>query len=339
MAIASWAYSFSLTVTEPPTGSQIRFDAAAPYTAVTKVWVRYLTADGIDVFRGLMTTAPDSALYLQDKDDHTRFVHFTTIGAAIDKGGYVEIPVVWQETGAALVAQLSELVIKDPAPAPPEPWPEPPPPSVVWIGAPAVQPLIRSVLALPIATEPLTLDDGKLRAGLDWPAGDPRDQLMLGFISAARQQVEADTALAVAEQTRDLLFDTLPSELVEWRELPSQSSPLTSVTALSWADSNGVIIALDPTAYTITISNAGLLISVPLPPASAVRWILRIVAGFGGATPAQTIPPALLQAVGLLTAHYATLGRDLATIERGTLDIIPQGYDALISAYRPETLV
>jgi hypothetical protein len=41
----------------------------------------------------------------------------------------------------------------------------------------------------------------------------------------------------------------------------------------------------------------------------------------------------------LLIAHYATLGRDLATIERGTLDEIPQGYRDLMAPYAPVMVI
>src|SRR5258705_9577128 len=68
----------------------------------------------------------------------------------------------------------------------------------------AVAPHAVSVLVTPPALEPLTLDQGKLRAGLDWVAGDPRDALMTGFIQAARSQVEQDTGLALLTQTRDV---------------------------------------------------------------------------------------------------------------------------------------
>jgi uncharacterized phiE125 gp8 family phage protein len=199
-----------------------------------------------------------------------------------------------------------------------------------WAAAPTPRPIIRSVLAQPIAAEPLTLDEGKLRAGLDWTAGDPRDELMLGFISAARQQVEQDTGLALPVQTRDLFCDVLPSA-VPWRQLPAQSSPLTAVTTVTAVDSLGAQTVLDPTAYTVTITNDTFTLAVPTPPADTQRWIVRITSGF------PTLPPSLLQAVGLLTGHYATVGRDLSIDER-RIGLTPLGYTDTIRAWIVEVL-
>ena len=57
------------------------------------------------------------------------------------------------------------------------------------------------MLTVPPVLEPLTLTEAKLRAGLDWAPGDPRDALMTSFIQAARSQVERDTGIALLEQT------------------------------------------------------------------------------------------------------------------------------------------
>jgi hypothetical protein len=45
----------------------------------------------------------------------------------------------------------------------------------------------------------------------------------------------------------------------------------------------------------------------------------------------------LVQAVGLLTAHYATLGRDLAL--SGTMTPVPMGYEEAIAPYRLIVLI
>ena len=70
-------YSYSTATTAPPGTDQIRFDAGAPYTAVTKVWIRTITADGQDVYRGLLIVPTGSTILVQDKNDHTavRAVH------------------------------------------------------------------------------------------------------------------------------------------------------------------------------------------------------------------------------------------------------------------------
>ena len=71
MAILTYTYQFSTATTEPPTGSQLRLDADV-LTGAQKVWVRYLTADGVDAFFALMSSKAGWTISIQDKDDHTR---------------------------------------------------------------------------------------------------------------------------------------------------------------------------------------------------------------------------------------------------------------------------
>jgi Collagen triple helix repeat (20 copies) len=93
------AYKFSTATTQPPTNSQIRFDTGYPYTAVTKVWVHNSGSDGSDMHSALMLQPSGSTLYVQDDTDHTKYARFTTTGAAVDKGAYVEFPVTWMADG------------------------------------------------------------------------------------------------------------------------------------------------------------------------------------------------------------------------------------------------
>ena len=57
------------------------------------------------------------------------------------------------------------------------------------------------MLITPPILEPLTLAEAKLRAGVEWASGDPREPMLLGFVQAARSQVERDTGIALLEQT------------------------------------------------------------------------------------------------------------------------------------------
>jgi hypothetical protein len=66
-------------------------------------------------------------------------------------------------------------------------------------------------------------------------------------------------------------------------------------------------------------------------------WVIRVVAGWTSVAALTTAAPLLVHAVGLLTAHYATLGRDLASLEPASE--IPQGYADVISAYVPVVVV
>lgn len=192
---------------------------------------------------------------------------------------------------------------------------------MAFIVAPWAQPRsVSSVLVVPPAEEPLTLDEAKLRAGLYWVSPDPRDDMMKEFIAAARQQVEQDTGLALLMQTREITV--APLAAVDVLPLPTQALPLISITDL---DGNPI----DPATYTVQ------------PDTWTVRWNtpitagVRIVSGWETAGALKQDAPLLYQAVALLTAHFATLGRDLASVGHGpSMAITPYGYDEAIGPYR-----
>lgn len=183
--------------------------------------------------------------------------------------------------------------------------------------------------------EPLTLAEGKLRAGLDWTTGDARDALMSGFISAARAKVEQDTGLALLTQVRDVYYDAIGGAVLA---LPSQSKPLQAVVSVSSVDTDGVTNVLatdqylvDTASGRIGLSDAG---AWPTDLRTFQPYVVRIVAGYASIA---AIPPLLIHAVGLLTAHFATLGRDLASVDQASL--VPMGYEDAIAAYVPVTVV
>lgn len=185
-----------------------------------------------------------------------------------------------------------------------------------------------------IAVEPLTLAEGKLRAGLDWEDGDARDALMAGFITAARAKVEIDASVALLAQHRDVYLDAMPSTVFA---LPLLSRPLQAVVSLQATDLAGAVSTLDPATYTVDLVGAriGLVSGAAWPVGLRLLqpWVIRIVAGHPSVAALAAADPLLLQAVGLLTAHYATVGRDLTTV--GTIATVPEGYADLLSSYIP----
>lgn len=195
----------------------------------------------------------------------------------------------------------------------------------------------RSVLVTPPAVEPLTLDQAKLRAGLDWAPGDPRDALMTGFIAAARAQVEQDTGIALIAQTRDVFLDAFPPHILT---LPALSRPLQSVVSVKSTDTAGVINTMDPGTYIVDLPDARIGLPYggywPMDLRAVQPIEIRIIVGYADVAALTAAAPLLVHAVGLLTAHYATLGRDLASID--TAEEVPQGYEAAIESYKPVTL-
>jgi len=191
-----------------------------------------------------------------------------------------------------------------------------------------------SVLVTPPALEPLTIEEAKLRAGFDWAAGDAREPLLAGYIAAARAKVEQDTSLALLTQTRDVYFDTIFASVLE---LPAQSRPLQSVTSVTSVNSAGAPQVLSASAYVVDVASGriGLADSSTWPTdlRAFQPFVVRVVAGWTSVQALTSAAPLLVHAVGLLTAHYATLGRDLASVESATE--IPQGYADAISAYVP----
>jgi uncharacterized phiE125 gp8 family phage protein len=191
-----------------------------------------------------------------------------------------------------------------------------------------------SVVVTPPVLEPLTIEEAKLRAGFDWATGDARELLLAGYIRAARAKVEQDTGLALLTQTRDVYFDAVWGLAIA---LPAQSLPLQAVTSVKSVDAAGVEQTLTATEYVVDAASGRIGLaesgSWPTDLRTFQPWVIRVVAGWTSVQALTTAAPLLVHAVGLLTAHYATLGRDLASVESATE--IPQGYADAISAYVP----
>lgn len=183
--------------------------------------------------------------------------------------------------------------------------------------------------------QPLTLAEAKLRAGLAWADGDPRDALMANFIAAATQKVEADTGLAIRLQVRDVYVDDI-EDLIAW---PWQTLPLQAVSSITWTDAAGVATVVAPSNYQVDVASGRLALSpIGSWPYGDFRslspWTLRVVAGYASIA---AIPAALIHAIGMLTAHYATTARDVAIV--GTIvALTPLGYEETIQPYRREVL-
>jgi hypothetical protein len=203
----------------------------------------------------------------------------------------------------------------DPKPAPPPPTPEP----EVFVEVPWIQPgSCWSVLVVPPAQEPYDLEHAKALAGLSWVSPDPRDEMVSDFIAAARNKVELDTGLALLTQTRDVYYT---AALVGPLPLPSRCLPAQSITDVTPA-------ALGRREARVTAD--GRLIVEP-----GASGVLRVVAGWSAVDVLRGNVPLLYHAVGLLIAHYLTLGRDLAvTGAVASVNIIPEGYEDAIAPHR-----
>ena len=103
-------FTYNAATSEPPTGNQVRLDVAAPYTGVSKLWIRDETVDGRDLSPLLRRILPGSAIYLQDRNDSTRALVVDVTAAPIDKIDYLEVAVVLRErTGDLISGQQADL--------------------------------------------------------------------------------------------------------------------------------------------------------------------------------------------------------------------------------------
>jgi len=97
-------YMFSATPTEPPTGSQVRLNNANQ-TVATLIWVRDTTAPGGDATNFLNLIDTGMKIFIQDKDDSTKWQLYVTTGPSVAKSGYHQVPVTWNSGGTPLAEQ------------------------------------------------------------------------------------------------------------------------------------------------------------------------------------------------------------------------------------------
>lgn len=193
-------------------------------------------------------------------------------------------------------------------------------------------PRMTAVLVTAPVLEVLSVEEGKLRAGLDWAPGDPRDALMLGFIKSATAKVTKDTGIVPLTATYDVFFDRLPDVVsLPWR-------PIQSITSVQATSTTGVVQTVDPVNYDfdpagvaarparLARSQAGVY---PTDLQAFQPWVVRIVVGFTTLAAFAAAAPELVDAVGILVADAATAGRDRFA-DKAARD----AYDEKIAAYQ-----
>jgi hypothetical protein len=103
--LSSLVFDFSFnTNAPPPQGSQVRLDNA-DQTLASMISISHTTAPGTDASNVLTLINASNVLYLQDKDDATKYQVYNALGAGIDQGSYTDVPVVWNRGGNPLTAQ------------------------------------------------------------------------------------------------------------------------------------------------------------------------------------------------------------------------------------------
>lgn len=171
--------------------------------------------------------------------------------------------------------------------------------------------------------EPVSLSEAKAQARVVHTADDT---LISRLISAAREQVEKDTGLAIAERTWRLKRDQfLNSE----DHIPLPRVPLASVQSIKYQDASDVQLTWSSANYEVDAGRGAVLLkyNATWPATRAGRNALEInfTAGYASAA---AVPELVNHAILLLVAHwYAHPEAEVL----GTISTeIKQGYDRIV---------
>lgn len=180
------------------------------------------------------------------------------------------------------------------------------------------------------SVEPVTTAEAKTFANISTSADD---DLIDGLITAARKHCEDYVNRQFINATWDLKLESFPGEIL----IPKP--PLSSVTSISYTDTNGDIQTLTAvTDYQVdTASEPG-----RIKPAYDEDWpsdvkegvydavVIRFVAGYG--TAGSNVPAEILLAIKMLVAHWYRFREPIVT---GTTVVrIPMAVDALLWQYK-----
>lgn len=155
-------------------------------------------------------------------------------------------------------------------------------------------------LIIPPATEPVTTAEAKSHLRID---GIDEDDVIEGFIVAAREDCEDFQNRAFITQTWELTLDCWPRFPLK---LPK--APLISVSSIKYFDTENVETTLDASNYFVDIDSEpgrvdlGYNICLPttvLRPINAVK--IQYVCGYGAV---DDVPKAVKQAILLMVGHF-----------------------------------
>lgn len=190
----------------------------------------------------------------------------------------------------------------------------------------------------PPTVEPVSLEEARLHLRLDTydsPPAHPDDELVESLITAAREWAENFTGRALAPQTLELALDEFPAD-----EIELQRVPVTSITSVTYVDTDGATQTLSNTLYTLdNYSEPSWLL-----PAVDTEWPetgevvntvkIRYVVGYSARTDADQanpLPKSFKQAMLLLIGHWYKTREDSSSVK---LESVPMGAESLLRPYR-----
>ncbi len=173
------------------------------------------------------------------------------------------------------------------------------------------------------ALEPLTTAEAKLYMRVDHSEEDGQIDRM---VTAARVHVEQFCRRALINTTYTLKLDAFPTEIRPPR------SPLSSVTSITYVDTDGSAQTLGTSVYDVdTDTEPGRIFlkhNQSWPDARAINnaIIVTFVAGYGAAVTA--IPETLRSAVSMLALHFYDLREPV--VVGNTVTKVPMSVESLM---------
>lgn len=179
--------------------------------------------------------------------------------------------------------------------------------------------------------QPLDLATAKLHARI---TENDQDALVSNWITEAIEQVEALTGRALVTQTWQLTADAFPLNRAAL-EIPKP--PVQSISFVKYVDRNGAEQTLDGLQYElVTESETAYVV-----PAYGVNWpatrekfnsvTVQFICGYGDH--AASVPQRVKSAMLLYIAHRYE-NREAVVDARGTLQELPNGFDAALSSLK-----
>jgi uncharacterized phiE125 gp8 family phage protein len=173
----------------------------------------------------------------------------------------------------------------------------------------------------PPATEPIEL--GRLRAHcVIEHEGD--DELLLVYLAAARESLEAEAGLAGMTTAFTWTRDRFPCDVA--LDLPRR--PVAAVESIQYRDTSGTLQTLDPGSYRVEGNRVVLDESQGGWPSTSCRPGAVKVAFVAGYDDPELVPPMYAAAVLLLTAHLYANREAVAAVR---LEEIPLGIRRLVT--------
>lgn len=181
------------------------------------------------------------------------------------------------------------------------------------------------------AEEPSSLNELKAHLRID---GSDEDNLLAGYLTAARIQCELEARRAFVTQTLQLKLETWPCK----DRLALPRPPLQSVTSIGYIDVNGGSNTVSASDYIVDangepghiyLAYGATWPSTTLQPGPSIT--ITYIAGYGDP---EDVPQTYKQAIQLLAGHYYE-NREAAVIGQGyTPTVVPMAVAALLMTDR-----